>query len=836
MPGLGTSFGRGAMTNHWIDVKNADVILIIGSNCAENHPAAFAWITEAMERGTRLIVVDPRINRTAAKADIYAPLRSGTDIAFIGYMINYILQNELYHKEYVLNYTNAATLINPNFKSPADLDGLFSGYDAGKRSYDRATWTYQREKTKVIRDGREIEVDIIKTDPTLQHPNCVFQLLKKHYARYTADKVSAITGCPKDKLEEVAKAYAESGKPGKSGTLIYAMGGTQHTVGTQNVRSYAILQLLLGNIGVAGGGVNALRGAANVQGATDVAVLYHDLPGYLGLPTDRQPELATFQRKFDTTSFWSNGPRFFISLLKAWWGERATKENDYAYNYLPKSSGDYSWIPLFEAMNKGTIKGLIVMGQNPAICGPNQSLERAALQKLEWMVVLELFDTETSGFWKREAGVNPATIGTEVFLLPAVSVVEKEGSVVNSGRMIQWRRQAVPPRGQAKHDLWILDQMFRAVRALYQGSPDPKDRPILDLLWDYGPEADAKLVAREINGYAQDDVKDATGKVIVEKGKLIPGFATIATAANPAVIACGCWIHSGYFAEVDDGTGKRMPACMRRNPVDPSGLGLTLNWGFAWPANRRILYNRASSDPAGRPWNDAKKVIWWDAAAKSWKGYDVPDFPPTKAPDAKAVPGGVGLAAQAGTDPFIMRVDGKGGLFGPLAEGAFPEHYEPLESPINNPMSSVNLNPVVKVFETRIGTADKFPIVATTYRLAEHYQSGAMSRNLPWLAELQPNMFVEVSRALAREKGFENGDTVEIVTARGSIKAVALVTNRFQPFRVDGRVVHHIGMPWHFGWQGIATGDSANFLTPHVGDGNTTMPEYKAFLCDIRKA
>lgn len=814
------------MTNHWIDIKNSDAVMVIGANPAEQHPAAFLWIFEAMKKGAKLIVVDPRIGRTAAKADVYVPIRSGTDIAFMGGIINYVIQNELYHKEYIVNYTNAAKLVNPAFKGPADLDGLFSGYNADKKTYDTSTWAYQTPAA---------------TDPTLQNPNCVFQIMKRHYARYTLDKVSAITGASKEQIEQVAKLFAETGKPGASGTIIYAMGGTQHTVGTQNVRVYAILQLLLGNVGMAGGGVNALRGESNVQGSTDMALLFQDLPGYLGLPTDKQPDLATFNKKFPTTGYLANGPKFFTALMKAWWGDKATKDNDYAFQYLPKSSGNYSWIPLFEAMYAGTIKGLYIMGQNPAVCGPNARMERKALENLEWMAVAELFHTETTDFWKAP-GVDPKNVKTEVFLIPAREAFEKEGSITNSGRIIQWRPQVAFPHGEQKTDIWILTKLTRALKELYKGSTAAKDRPILDLNWDYGPgdEPDVKLIAREINGYALEDVKDKDDKVLVTKGKTIPGFATIASAVDAGTVACGNWLMSGYFAEVDDGTGKKMPASMRRNSADPSGIGSTLNWAFAWPANRRVLYNRASCKPDGTPWNPKKALIWWDPAQKKWVGNDVPDFAPTKAPDAPAKPGGTGLDALSGIDPFIMKTDGTGWAFAPsgLNEGPLPEHYEPLESPTKNLLSSVNLNPVVKVWDSemdKVGKPEDFPIVATTYRLVEHWQAGAMSRNLPWLAEVQPSMFVEISQELANDKGIKSGDTVEVSSARGSIKAVAIVTKRLRPFTIAGKTVHQIGMPWHYGWVGLATGASANYLTPHVGDGNTMMPEYKAFLVNVKK-
>lgn len=851
MAGLGPTFGRGAMTNEWVDFKNSDCILIFGANPAENHPASFLWINEARKRGAKLIVVDPRLTRSAATADLYVPIRPGTNIAFLGGLINYTIQNKLYNEEYVKYYTNALTKVSPDYKGPAELDGYFSGFNEEKKAYDNTAWQYQTEKQKVktkdptTGEEKEVEVTVIKRAESLDEPNTVFSHLKKHYERYTPEMVERVCGTPKDKFLEVAKLFCATGSPDKSGTILYAMGQTQHTIGTQNVRAIALLQLLLGNIGVPGGGVNALRGESNVQGSTDMALLYQDLPGYLGAPTDKHPDFATYTAKFDKTSYWVNGPRFFTTLMKAWFGPAATKENDYAYNYLPKVSGNYSWIYLFEAMYAGKIKGLISMGQNPAVSGPNARFERKALEKLEWLVVMEIFETETASFWKAP-GVDSKGIQTEVFLLPAVDALEKAGSIVTSGRRIQWRPKVAEPPGEAKEDIWILTQLVKALKELYKDSKDPKDRPILDLVWDYGDPPDSELVAREINGYALEDVVDKDGKVLVEKGKVLSSFATIATAANPDAIACGCWIYSGYFAPADDGTGVTMPAAKRRGQKDESGLGIYPFWGWNWPANRHILYNRASARPDGKPWSENKKLIWWDAEQKKWVGYDVPDFAATKAPDAKADPAGSGLAAQAGTDPFIMKADGKGWLFAPkgLNEGPLPEHYEPLESPIANPLSKVQNNPVIKIWDTdkdkeigdKRGTPEQFPIVCTTYRLTEQWQAGAMSRNLPWLAEAQPELFVEIGKELAAEKGIANGDQVIVSSARGEIKAVALVTARFKPLTVDGKKVHMIGMPWHYGWQGLATGDIVNDLTPHVGDGNTTIPEYKAFLVDIKKA
>lgn len=808
------------MTNHWIDIKNADVVLIFGSNAAENHPVSFRWVTEAMEKGAKLISVDPRFTRTSSAAHIYAPLRSGTDIAFIGGMINYVIQNNRYHEDYIVNYTNAAAIVNAEFKDPGELDGLFVGYDENKRSYDTSKWQYQLEPESPAPEGAASKpIRFPQEDRTLQNPNCVFQIVKKHYSRYDPDTVSKITGTPKDVFLRVCELYASTGEPGKSGTIMYAMGQTQHTVGTQNVRALAILQLLLGNIGVAGGGVNALRGLFNVQGSTDMSLLSNMLPGYLSLPDQtRHPTLKDYVAKeTPVTSYWNNRPNFFVSLLKAWWGNAASKENDFAFDYLPKSNGNYSWIPLFEAMYAGKIKGLLVLGQNPAVSGADLPVVREALGKLDWMVVSDLWETETASFWKRP-GVKPADINTEVFLLPAAASFERSGSITNSGRWIMWRWKAIDPLGDAKPDLWMLDQVYKAIRKAYEGSRAARDKPILDLNWNYGDDPDYETVAKEVNGYD------------LNTGKLVAGFAALKADGTTS---CGNWIYSGFYPA--DSTNK----AAGRDNRDPSGLGFYQGWGFAWPANRRILYNRCSTQPDGTPWNPNKRVIWWDANEKKWVGNDVPDFAPRKAPDAKRNPTAVGLASLGGTDAFIMKTDGKGWTFAPsgVVDGPLPEHYEPLESPTGNILSRTNFNPASKIWRPEeVGKFDKYPIVGTTYRLSEHMQAGGMSRNLPWLAELMPELFVEMGRALAKEKDIANGDRVIINTARGQVKAIALVTDRFRPFNVDGKTIHQIGVPWHFGYAGIIVGDSANLLTPHVGDANTMMPEYKAFLCDVQKA
>ncbi len=797
------------MTNHWIDIKNSDVILIMGSNAAENHPVSFRWITQARENGATLISVDPRFTRTSAKADIYAPLRSGTDIAFLGGMINYILENELYHREYVVEHTNASYLINPKFSFE---EGIFAGFDATQRKYDKSFWGYQSD-----------DAGIPLRDATLQDPHCVFQLLKQHYARYDLDTVSVITGTPKEDRLKVYKAFASTGAPNKVGTIMYAMGWTQHTHGTQNIRAAAIIQLLLGNIGRAGGGINALRGESNVQGSTDHCLLFHILPGYLKAPRARQQTLAAYLEAYTPQSndpksanWWQHYPKYAVSLLKWMFGDHAKPENDFGYGWLPKldDAGNYSWLALFEAMYQGKIKGFFAWGQNPAVGGADANLNRQAMEKLDWMVAVNLWDMETSSFWRRP-GVDPTTIKTEVFLLPAAASAEKEGSITNSGRWAQWRWKAVDPPGQAKPDSWIINQLMLRLRSLYAADPGPNPDPILKLAWNYGPdEVDVHQVAQEVNGWAVSDLKDEQGNVLVAAGQLVKNFTQL---RDDGSTACANWLYSGSY----NSDGNMMA---RRDNTDthPAGIGLYSNWAWAWPVNRRIIYNRASCNAQGQPFDPTRFVIRWNG--EKWEG-DVPDggWPP----DARYA--------------FIMKPEGHGRIFGPgLADGPFPEHYEPWESPVPNLLHpDVPTNPSYRMCSTDIcGPTDpqQYPIVATTFRLSEHWQSGAMTRNQPWLAEMQPDMFVEMSPELAAEKGIQNGDRVVVQSARGTIEAVAVVTRRLRPFRLNGRVVHQVALPWHWGYQGLVTGGSANVLTPPVGDANTAIPETKAFLCNIQKA
>jgi formate dehydrogenase-N alpha subunit len=790
------------MTNHWIDIKNADVIFIIGSNAAENHPASFRWILKAMEeKGAKLVVVDPRYTKSASMASLYAPLRPGTDLAFLGGIINYALEKNLIQKQYVLEYTNASYLVNPDFKFN---DGLFSGYEPGKRNYgDRKSWTYQTDAKKIP-----------KRDKTLKDPNCVYQLMKKHYSRYTLELVEKVTGCPRETFLKAAEIFTSTHKPDKVATVMYAMGITQHTVGTQNVRALAILQLLMGNMGLAGGGINALRGESNVQGSTDHGLLFHLLTAYMPAPNAKEHGTLeaynkTTPKTEDTMSinWWSNRPKYLASMLKAWYGDAATKKNDFCYDWLPKYSKPAPYILLFEDMMKGIMKGAFFMGTNPIVGGPNANRNAQAIEKLDWVVAVDLWETESSIFWKRP-GANPKGIKTEVFLLPAASSVEKEGSISNSGRWAQWRYKAVNPPGKAKSDLDIVDMIFRELKRLYAKEGGRFPDPILKSNWNYTPqgshEPDPHLVAKEINGYTWPDKKQ---------------METFMDLKDDGSTACGSWIYCGSYP----GSSKNMMA--RRGTQDASnGIGTFPEWSWCWPLNRRIIYNRAAVNRKGEPWDPNRWIIKWTGS--KWKG-DVVDGGPKFGPDAK--------------NPFIMNNEGVGRLFAPgkaLTDGPFTEHYEPMESPVRNLFNSQKVNPAANIIDAvkgQFGNVGQFPYVATSYRVVEHWQAGAMTRNLPWLNELVPDMFCEISTTLAAAKGIKNGDRVAIHNARGTIKAYALVTERMQPLTVNGRALEMIGIIWHFGPGGAATGDSCNQLTPSIGDANTMIPEFKAFLVDIRK-
>ena len=829
------------MTNHFCDFKNADVILAIGSNNAENHPVTMAWVQEARAKGGKYIVVDPRFTRSAALADIYAPLRSGTDLAFYGGLMKYIMDNDLWQKEYVTNYTNASFLVNPDFKFN-EADGLFSGWDEATRSYGTSdTWKYQIEKEEPwdisatgpyawttapgVPKFKPLVNKVAKKDITMQDPNCVWQLMQKHYTRYTPELVSSVTGCPADKLLEVYEAFAATGAPAKSGTILYAMGQTQHTYGSQNVRAMAVVQLLLGNIGVAGGGINALRGEANVQGSTDMGVLSNNLPAYHNVPTEAKHKTLAEWLEVETVAngYWTNKPKFFVSQLKELYGPYATLANDYAYDMLPKLNKiNHTHIGIFESINEGIIKGMLCWGQNPAVGGPNSSFEREMLGKLDWLVAVDLWETETAGFWKAP-GVTSADIQTEVYMLPAAAHFEKQGSISNSGRWIQWRYKAIDAPGQAKDDFEIMNELFRKLKAMYEADGGANPEQLTKLHWPYETDgkADITKVAQGMNGYTVAD------------NKLVLNFTKLAADGSTA---CGVWIYSGYYNNNDAPGDPTKQPTGSRGKEDPDELGLFPKWSFAWPLNRRVVYNRASADLQGKPWNAEKMLVAWDGT--KWEHNDVPDFGfQVVAPDGSITP------TPPNNKAFIMNAEQGARLFAAataMKDGPFPEHYEPFESPaknlINGGQSTPNLT-FGSAKSVKPSDPKKFPIVCTTYRMTEHWQTGGMTRNIPWLAEAMPKMFVEMSLELAKEKGIANGDQVRVFNNRGSLEMAAMVTPRFKPFTIDGKTVHQVGMPWHWGYaSGQATGAIANDLTPNVGDANTSIPEYKAYLVNIEKA
>jgi formate dehydrogenase major subunit len=805
------------MTNHWIDIGNSDCILIMGSNAAECHPVSMKWVMKAMDDGATLLSVDPRFTRTSSKADFYTALRSGTDIAFLGGMINYIIKKKLYNQEYLAYYTNAGFVLDKKYKFK---DGLFAGYNPKTRSYDKSYWAIEKGK-----DGTP------KKDHSLKNSRCVFQQLKKHFSRYSLDKVSKITGTPKADLEKVYKIYAATGQTGKAGTIMYAMGWTQHTVGVQNIRTMAIIQLLLANMGVAGGGVNALRGESNVQGSTDHCLLFHIIPGYMATPSTKWPTLADYLKRRPASNdpmsanWWQNEPKYMVSFLKSMFGEAATPATDFGYNWMPKldAGTTYTWLDLFDAMYRGEFTGFFAWGQNPACSGANAGKNREAFTRLDWMVNVNLFDNETGSFWKGP-GMNPKKIKTEVFYLPAACSVEKEGSITNSGRWMQWRYKAAEPPGDALPDGDIIVELMGKIKELYQRESGAFPDPVLNLKWDYTTNGkfDAHKVAKEINGYFLKDTV-VKGKSF-KKGTLVPSFAFLQADGSTS---SGNWLYCQSYTQKGN-------MAARRSTVDKSGIGLYSEWSWCWPVNRRIIYNRASVDRYGNPWDKEHPVIAWNG--KKWVG-DVPDggWPPMLTADGKLNP--------KTKYPFIMKPEGHAHVFGPgRADGPFPEHYEPLECPIEkNLMSKQFINPTIKEFGTDMdvrATCDpRDPIVGTTYRVTEHWQSGVKTRWQPWLVEAQPQQFCEMSEELAELKGIRNGDRVVVESARGQVQAIAMVTKRFRPFNIADTTVHQIGLPWCFGWVTPKDGgDSTNLLTPSIGDPNTKIPETKAFMVNVRKA
>jgi len=816
------------MTNHWVDIKNADLVLIMGGNAAEAHPCGFKWVVEAKQHNkAKLIVVDPRFTRSAAMSDYYAPLRPGSDIAFLAGVINHLLSNNKIQRDYVASYTNAPFIVGEGYSFS---DGLFSGYDEAKRSYNTASWAYELD-----------DKGFAKVDPAMEDPRCVLQVMKRHFSRYTPELVSRITGTPKAQFLKVCEMIATTAAPNKAMTIMYALGWTQHTTGSQMIRTAAIMQLLLGNIGIAGGGMNALRGHSNIQGLTDLGLLSNSLPGYLSLARESEQDLDTYYKtralkplRPNQMSYWQNYPKFFVSLQKSWWGAAATAENNWAFDYLPKIDRLYDVLQAFELMNNGKMNGYICQGFNPVGSFPDKKKITDSLSKLKFLVTIDPLNTETSEFWKNYGehnDVKTADIKTTVFRLPSTCFAEEDGSLTNSGRWLQWHWKGAPAPGEALGDAEIIAGLFTRIRAMYAKDGGAFPDPIVKLTWPYKVPASPspEELAMEYNGKALADVmappdpKDpkAPPKVLLKAGEQVPGFGLL---RDDGSTACGCWIYAGAWTQA----GNQMA---RRDNADPWGIGQTLAWAWAWPANRRILYNAASSAPDGKPWDARRKLVQWSGTA--WGGSDVPDIRPDANPgDADRV------------QPFIMTAEGVARLFAPtgLAEGPLPEHYEPFESPLaGNPMhtnTKARANPAARMFKgdmDKLGTPKDFPYVATTYRLTEHFHY--WTKNVETSAILQPQQFVEIGVELAAAKGIANGDMVRVSSKRGFIKCVAVVTPRIPQLDVDGRKIDTVGLPNHWGFVGVAKpGYLVNTLTPFVGDANTQTPEYKSFTVNIEKA
>jgi formate dehydrogenase major subunit len=808
------------MTNHWVDIKNADIVLIMGGNAAEAHPCGFKWVTEAKAHNkARLIVVDPRFTRSASVADVYAPIRTGTDIAFLGGVIHYLLANDKIQHEYVKSYTDFTFIVREDF---AFEEGLYSGYNADKHSYDKTSWDYE-----IGTDG------YVKTDPTLGHPRCVYQLMKQHYARYTPEMVERVCGTSQEKFLQICEMLASTATPTRAATIMYALGWTQHSVGTQMIRAGAMVQLLLGNIGVAGGGMNALRGHSNIQGLTDLGLMSSLLPGYISLPGEKEQDYDKYiaVRAFkplrpNQLSYWQNVEKFFVSFMKTWWGDTATADNHWGFDYLPKLDKLYDMLQTFELMAQGKMNGFICQGFNPLAAAPNKAKLNTGLAKLKFLVVMDPLATETSEFWRsygEHNDVDSTKIQTEVFRLPTSCFAEENGSLTNSSRWLQWHWKGADPPGNARTDLQIMGDLAVRVRKLYETQGGAYPDPIVKLSWSYAnPRSPTpEELAKEFSGKALKDLPDPKNpsQIVRKAGEQLAGFSEL---RNDGSTASGCWIFCGAWGP----TGNLMA---RRDNSDPTGIGQTLNWAWAWPANRRVLYNRASCDPSGKPFNPSRKLVAWNGTA--WSGTDTPDFKADEDP-------------ASGMGPFIMNPEGVARFFGRgnLAEGPFPEHYEPFETPLaHNPLSPKQAgalnNPIARVFKddrAAFGKVEQFPHVATTYRLTEHFHY--WSKHVRLNAITQPQQFVEIGEVLAGEIGVKGGDMVRVASNRGYIQAVAVVTKRLRPLKADGKVVHQVGIPIHWGFTGLAKpGFLANTLTPVVGDGNTQTPEFKSFLVKVEK-
>ena len=785
----------------------------MGSNMAECHPVGFQWVMEAKARGARVIHIDPRFTRTSAVADLHVPLRAGSDIAFLGGIVNHLIEHNRYFREYVVAYTNAPAILRDDFQDTEDLDGLFS---------DIETWSYlgaddSRQHADEAHEGHAGQIPQAM-DPTLSHPRCVFQVLRRHFSRYTPEMVAEVCGVPESVFREVCEALCANSGRERTSAFCYAVGWTQHTVGVQIIRCASIVQLLLGNIGRPGGGIMALRGHATIQGSTDVPTLYNILPGYIPMPVvDAGATFDEFVERHTTRGgWWTQFPVYIVSLLKAWWGSAATADNGWCFDYLPKLTGDHSHMTTVTDMADGKLSGYFVMGENPVVGSMHGRLQREGLARLEWLVVRDFSVIETAEFWRSDP-----TCQTEVFFFPAATHTEKDGTYTNTQRLLQFHHKAVEPPGDCRSELWFMYHLGRRLRSMYASSSLERDRPIQELTWSYGDdEPDVDAILEEINGFRVSD------------GAPVDGFTEL---RDDGSTACGCWIYSGVFAHGSNQAARRVPG--------PDQSWVAPEWGWAWPANRRLLYNRASADPEGRPWSERKAYVWWDPVARRWTGHDVPDFIADRPPDFVPPDGARGIDTIAGSTPFIMQGDGRGWLFAPtgIKDGPLPTHYEPQESVVRNPLYAQQRNPS-RVEWTRPDNPyhrpfddPEHPFAVTTYRLTEHHTAGGMSRWLPWLSELQPEMFCEVSPELASMRGLVHGEWATISTARTSIEARVLVTSRVQPLRLRrGRVVHQIGLPYHWGSAGLVRGDSANELISFVADPNVSIQESKVLTADIQ--
>ncbi len=831
------------------DMANSDVIVNMGSNMAENHPIAFRFVVEAQRRGATFIHIDPRLTRTGAMADIHASIRSGTDIAFLGGLIRYILENDLWFRDFVMAYTNIAHIIEDGYEDPEADDGMFSGFDAASQTYKQDTWQYkgknvpssiaehrvQSEDQSTPGSFESMADSPPPTDPTLQHPNCVYQIMRRHFSRYTPEMVEQVTGCSKETFLRIAEVLTRNSGRDRTGAFCYAVGWTHHTTGVQIIRACTIVQGLLGNVGRPGGGIMALRGHISIQGSTDIPTLYNMLPTYLPQPNafHKHGTLADYlHSETPATGWWHNFPKYMVSLLKAWYGPAAKPENEWGYQHLPKLTGDLSQLPMTLSMVDGVVKGQFILGQNPVVGAVNSDLVERGMAKLDWLVVRDFAMTETANFWQKghmvgRGEVRPEDIETEVFFLPAALVAEKDGSVTNTTRLVQWHDVVCEAPGDSRSDLWFIYHLGRRLKELYADSTDPRDAAMQALTWDYPErgarrEPDAEAVLREINGYTVADRKQ------VENYQALK---------DDGSTACGGWMYAGIYPR--DGHNQ----ARSRKPDGPGGPDSHLGWAFAWPSNRRTLYNRASADPDGKPWSERKRLIWWDEPSGKWTGRDVPDFVATTRPDYRPdwSKHPHGMDALGGDKPFIMEADGTCQLFVPtgLLDGPLPTHYEPVESPVRNPLYRQQQNPTAKIWrrpgnELHAPEDPRFPYVFTTYRLTELHCGGVIGRVTPHTAELQPEAFVEIPPELAVELGIRHRDWTVLSTLRGEIEVRAMVTERVRPFTIGGKRVYQIGMPWVFGWEGYARGAIANVLLGIYGDANTSIHTTKALTCNLR--